>query len=201
MPRLPQSFYLREDVFQITKELLGKFLVTKINGHITSGMITEAEAYHGVIDRASHAYNGRRTSRTETMYAMGGTAYVYICYGIHHLFNVVTNEKDIPHAILIRGIEPVEGIEAMLKRRMKKKLEYSLTSGPGVLAKALGIHVKHSGISLMNGTIWIEDRGLKISSTKIISTKRVGVESAKEAAHYPYRFFIKDNHWVSKRPK
>src|ERR1041385_1383130 len=123
MPKLPRSFYLRDNVLSITEELLGKFLVTKFNGVITSGMITEAEAYGGVIDSASHAFNGRRTNRTEIMYALGGTAYIYLCYGIHHLFNVVTNEKDIPHAILIRALEPAEGIELMLKRRKKKQLD------------------------------------------------------------------------------
>src|SRR6187399_1284256 len=113
MSKLPQAFYLRKDVLKITEDLLGKFLVTKINGTITAGMITEVEAYAGVIDSASHAFKGKRTSRNEIMYAHGGTAYVYICYGIHHLFNVVTNKKNTPHAILIRGIEPTDGIEEM----------------------------------------------------------------------------------------
>src|SRR4029077_4625899 len=127
MPKLPRSFYLREDVLQITKESLGKFLVTKITCVITGGMITEAEAYAGEIDSASHAFKGRRTRRNEIMFAHGGAAYVYICDGIHHLFNVVTNQRDIPHAILIRGIEPTEGIEVMLKRRKMKALKFSLT--------------------------------------------------------------------------
>src|SRR5262245_1386965 len=116
MPKLQRSFYLRENVLKIAEELLGKFLVTKFNGVITSGMITEAEAYAGVIDSASHAFKGRRTERTEIMYALGGTAYIYLCYGIHHLFNVVTNEEDVPHAVLIRALEPAEGINLMLKR-------------------------------------------------------------------------------------
>src|SRR5580765_1546627 len=119
MPKLPRSFYTRENVLQIAKELMGKFLVTQINVLVTSGMITETEAYAGEIDKASHAYGGRRTNRTEIMYAKGGTAYVYLCYGIHHLFNVVTNKKDHPHAILIRAVEPIEGIEMMMQRRNK----------------------------------------------------------------------------------
>src|SRR6185295_6786611 len=162
MPKLPKEFYLRENVLQITTELLGKFLVTKINGAITGGMITEAEAYAGEIDSASHAFKGRRTRRNEIMFAHGGTAYVYICYGIHHLFNVVTNQKEVPHAILIRGIEPVEGIKTMMKRRQMKELHYSLTAGPGALSKAMGIDVKHTGFDLLGKTIWIEDRGIVI---------------------------------------
>jgi DNA-3-methyladenine glycosylase len=201
MVKLPRSFYLRDDVLQITKELLGKFLVTNIEGVKTSGMITEAEAYEGIIDRASHAYNGRRTNRTEIMFAKGGTAYVYLCYGIHQMFNVVTNDKDIPHAILIRGIEPVEGIDVMMERRMKKKFDYSLTIGPGSLAQALGIHVQQSGTSLVGNTIWMEDRGIKIPGKKISASKRVGVEYSGEAAPWPYRLFIQGSPWISKMPK
>lgn len=201
MPKLPQSFYLREDVLQITEELLGKFLIAKINGAITGGMITEAEAYAGVIDSASHAYKGRRTARNEIMYAHGGSAYVYICYGIHHLFNVVTNETNIPHAILIRGIEPTDGIEVMLKRRKMKVLAYNLTAGPGALGQALGIHKKHSGLDLSGDKIWIEDRGIKIPAKKIIRTIRVGVESAGKDARLLYRYIIADNKWVTRTPK
>jgi DNA-3-methyladenine glycosylase len=201
MPKLPRSFYLREDVLQITKELLGKFLITKINGIVTAGMITEAEAYAGEIDSASHAFKGRRTPRTEIMFAHGGTAYVYICYGIHHLFNVVTNQKNIPHAILIRGIEPTDGIDLMLKRRKMKVLSYNLTAGPGALAAAMGIRVKHTGLDLLGDTIWIEDRGVKIPSQKIIPTIRVGVESSGKDARLPYRYIIKDNPWVTRSPK
>lgn len=201
MAKLPRSFYLREDVLQITKELLGKFLITKINGRLTGGMITEAEAYAGEIDSASHAFKGRRTRRTEIMFAHGGTAYVYICYGIHHLFNVVTNQQNIPHAILIRGIEPTEGIDRMLKRRNMKALSYSLTAGPGALAAAMGIRVNHTGLDLLGDTIWIEDRGVKIPSQKIIPTIRVGVESSGKDARLPYRYIIKDNPWVTRTPK
>jgi len=201
MPKLPRSFYLREDVIQITKELLGKFLVTKINGILTAGMITEAEAYAGEIDSASHAFKGRRTRRTEIMFAHGGTAYVYICYGIHHLFNVVTNQKNIPHAILIRGIEPTDGIDRMMKRRRMKVPGHNLTAGPGALSEAMGIRVKHTGLDLLGDTIWIEDRGVKIPSQKIIPTIRVGVEGSGKDARLPYRYIIKDNPWVTRTPK
>jgi len=197
MPKLQRSFYLRENVLKITEELLGKFLVTKFNGAITSGMITEAEAYAGVIDSASHAFNGRRTARTEIMYATGGTAYVYLCYGIHHLFNVVTNDKDVPHAVLIRALEPAEGIELMLKRRKKKHLDYTLTTGPGSLSMALGIHIKDTGADLLGDKIWIEDRGVKILRKKIAVTKRIGVEYAGKDAHLLYRYIIRDTKWIT----
>jgi DNA-3-methyladenine glycosylase len=201
MTKLQRVFYLREDVLQVTSELLGKFLVTKINGVITGGMITEAEAYAGEIDSASHAFKGRRTRRTEIMFAEGGSAYVYICYGIHHLFNVVTNKKDTPHAILIRGIEPTEGVEMMLKRRKMKTPAYNLTAGPGALSEAMGIKVRHTGVDLLGDTIWIEDRGIKIPSQKILKTIRVGVENSGKDARLPYRYIIKDNPWITRTPR
>jgi DNA-3-methyladenine glycosylase len=201
MKKLPRSFYLREDVLQITKELLGKFLVSSIDGEVTSGMITEVEAYGGEIDSASHAYKRRRTRRNEVMYAHGGRAYVYICYGIHHLFNVVTNEKEQPHAILVRGIEPVEGIDVMLRRRKMKTPTYNLTAGPGALSVAMGIHVKHTGLDLRGDTIWIEDRDIKIPDKKIKRTIRVGVENSGKDARLLYRYIIKDNPWVTRTPK
>src|SRR5215470_5870860 len=147
--KLGVAFYQREDVLQIAKELLGKIVVTNWKGIITSGRIVECEAYAGVIDKASHASGGRRTARNEIMYGDGGYAYVYLCYGIHHLFNVVTNSKEIPHAILIRALEPLEGVDEMLFRTNKKKLDQTLTRGPGNVSKALGISTKHTGTSLL----------------------------------------------------
>ena len=195
---LPESFYTRKDVVKIAKELLGKVLVTKFDGITTSGIIVETEAYGGIGDKASHASGGRRTARTEIMYANGGTAYVYLCYGIHHLFNVVTNVKDTPHAILIRGIEPLEGIDEMLNRRGKEQLSPSLTAGPGALSVALGIHTWHSGYSLSGPEIQIEDRGIKVSARNIAAGTRVGVAYAQEDALLPYRFSIRGNKYVSK---
>ena len=195
---LPIGFYTRADVVQIAKELLGKVLVTRFDGLTTSGIIVETEAYAGAGDKASHAYGGRRTARTETMYRMGGVAYVYLCYGIHHLFNVVTNMEDIPHAVLIRAIEPIEGIDIMLERRGKSKLVPSLTAGPGAMSSALGIHTKHTGSRLSGGEIIIEDRGIVVKKKEIISGTRVGVAYAEEDAYLPYRFLIKDNPYVSK---
>jgi len=191
MNKLQKSFYLREDVVQIAKELLGKYLFTDLNNDgVTGGIIVETEAYAGVIDKASHAYGNRRTTRTEVMYMEGGVAYVYLCYGIHSLFNIVTNVKDIPHAILIRGIKPVEGFEVMLKRSAKPKMNDKIGIGPGNVSKILGIHFSQSGESLTGNSIWLEDRGLKILFSKVISGPRIGVDYAGKDASLPYRFRI-----------
>ena len=195
---LPSSFYEREDVVKVSRELIGKVLVTVFNGICTSGMIVGTEAYAGITDKASHASGGRRTPRTEVMYRHGGVGYVYLCYGIHHLFNVVTNIKNMPHAVLIRAVEPLEGIAAMLERRGKKELKPSLTSGPGALSQALGIAIRHTGVLLSGPKIYIEDRGILIEKKNIIATTRVGVAYAMDDALRPYRFLLKDNPYVSK---
>lgn len=195
---LPASFYQRTNVAQIAKELLGKVLITNIEGEKTSGIIVETEAYTGAIDKASHAYGNRRTNRTETMYANGGIAYVYLCYGIHHLFNVVTNTEDTPHAVLIRAIEPLEGIDIMLQRRRKEKITPILTAGPGAMSQALGIKTIHNGLLLQSPPITIEDQNIIIAKKNIVAATRVGVAYAAEDAMIPYRFFVKENKWVSK---
>ena len=196
--KLPENFYQRNDATIISKELLGKFLISDIDGVITGGMITEVEAYNGISDKASHAFGGRRTNRTETMYGKGGICYVYLCYGIHHLFNVVTNKINIPHAVLIRAIEPIIGIDEMLKRRRKINIQPTLTSGPGSMSSSLGIKTSDSGSDLCGNRIYIEDRGINISDSKIISTKRVGVDYAGKDALLKYRFYIKENKFISK---
>ena len=155
--KIARSFYERNDVIEIAKELLGKVLCTDIDGAHAEVLITETEAYAGVTDRASHAYGGRRTKRTEPMYAKGGIAYVYLCYGIHHLFNVVTNREGTPHAVLIRAGEALAGTEKMLERRGKSHIDRTLLGGPGSLAKAMGITTSDTGISLTGSRIWIED--------------------------------------------
>lgn len=187
---LPPEFYTAHDVVSIAKQLLGKLLVTEIDGHKTSGIVTETEAYAGVTDKASHAYGGRRTKRTEVMYMQGGTAYVYLCYGIHHLFNIVTHESGTPHAVLIRAIEPVDGLEIMLQRRKMSKLSPALTSGPGALSQALGIRTAMTGLSLFGNSLNIEDRP-PILETDIVSATRIGVNYAGEDALLPYRFYIR----------
>ena len=197
MSKLSADFYQREDVLLISRELLGKVLCTNFHGKLTSGIIVETEAYAGVTDKASHAYGGRRTKRTETMYAKGGSAYVYLCYGIHHLFNIVTNKKNIPHAVLIRAIHPRNGIEIMLQRRNKKKVDQSLTAGPGLLTRALGITVKDSGTLLMDNLIWLEDQNINYTNQDILATPRVGVQYAGKDAQNPWRFQVENSPWVS----
>ncbi|MBK5271469.1 MAG: DNA-3-methyladenine glycosylase [Bacteroidia bacterium] len=201
MTKLSLSFYQRADVLQIAKELLGKLLVTKFDGITTMARIVELEAYAGVTDKASHAFGGRRTARNEIMYAKGGFAYVYLCYGIHHLFNVVTNVNDIPHAILIRGAEPVKGITKMLERTGKEKLDNTLTRGPGNLSKALGIYTQHSGTSLLSKNLFIADDGFVFSKKEIVSSPRIGVGYAGKDALLTYRFYIKENPFVSGKNK
>jgi DNA-3-methyladenine glycosylase len=200
MPKLSADFYQRDDVLIISCELLGKVLCTNFHGKLTSGIIIETEAYAGVTDKASHAYGGRRTKRTETIYASGGTAYVYLCYGIHHLFNIVTNNENIPHAVLIRAIQPLDGIDIMLQRRNKKKVDRSLTAGPGSLTRALSITIKDSGTLLMDNLIWLEDQNIQIKNQDILASPRVGVQYAGKDANNPWRFRIKGNPWMIPAP-
>jgi DNA-3-methyladenine glycosylase len=186
--KLKSSFYLRNDVVQISRELLGKVLCSNIDGAVTKAIITETEAYAGIADKASHAYGGRRTRRTEPMFAAGGISYVYLCYGIHHLFNVVTGEAGTPHAVLVRGGRPFEGLKRMQRRRGKQATRETLLSGPGSLAKALGITTNATGESLLAGRIWIEDHGIAVGEELISQGPRVGVAYAEEDALRPYRF-------------
>jgi DNA-3-methyladenine glycosylase len=186
--KLNAEFYGRDDVVQISRELLGKVLCTDLAGGITRAIITETEAYAGVGDKASHAYGGRRTKRTEPMFAGGGIAYVYLCYGIHHLFNVVTGSVDTPHAILIRAGKPLQGTEIMLERRGKPRVDKSLLSGPGSLAQAMGITTALSGRSLFENEVWIESHQQAVGDLTIVSGPRVGVDYAQEDAARAYRF-------------
>ena len=181
----------------MARDLLGKKLVTNINGRLTTGMITETEAYRGMNDKACHANNNRRTPRTEIFYAEGGVAYVYLCYGIHHLFNIITNQTDKADAVLIRAVEPLEGISLMMKRRNFSEAKFNLTAGPGAMSQAMGISTKHYGVDLQSNVIWLEEHET-ISAKKIIAGPRVGVGYAGEDALLPWRFSIKDNSWVSK---
>ena len=196
MTKIKEEFYERSDILLIAQELLGKVLLTNFQGQLTSGIIVETEAYEGLTDKASHAYGGKKTNRTITMYESGGVAYVYLCYGIHHLFNIVTNKEKIPHAILIRAIEPIDGLPIMLKRRNKKNKNFKLTSGPGSMTKAMGITMSNSGESLMNDLIWLEDQNINIKND-IISSPRVGIPYAEEDIINPWRFRIQDNPWTS----
>jgi DNA-3-methyladenine glycosylase len=199
MKKLGQSFYDRPDVLEISRELLGKILITRFDGLRTVGRIVETEAYKGVEDRASHAFAGKRTARMEAVYGPPGTIYMYICYGTHHLFNVVTNKKDIPHVILVRALEPLEGIPVMLQRAGKKKADFSLTRGPGNVSRAMGLNKFHSGLNLLSREIYIADDGWQYPEDQILVTSRIGIDSAGEDVIKPYRFIVKDNPYVSAR--
>lgn len=199
MKILDKAFYQRGDVVLISRELLGKYLFTKIEGSLAGGMIVETEAYSHVNDKACHSHLNRRTSRTEVMFWPGGIAYVYKVYGFHYLFNIVTNVENKADAVLIRAIEPVLNVEVMQRRRNLSRMVPQLTAGPGMLTQALGITKVHYGIPLTTGEqIWIEDRDLVISSEEIMVSPRVGIDYAGEDALLPWRFRIRGNRWTSK---
>ncbi len=196
--KVPESFYQNDDVVSIAQRLIGKFLVTNIDGIITVGRIVETEAYNGRIDRACHAFQ-KRTPRTQTMYLNGGVAYVYLCYGIHRLLNIVTNVAGKADAVLIRAVEPIEGIDHMFARRRTNRVN-SLTSGPGKLSEALGIKMEHDALSLQSDEMWI---GTTRSQNKIqiFSDVRIGVDYAGEDALLPWRFYENENPYVSVKKK
>lgn len=200
MKRLSRSFYERTDVVSIAKELLGKIVATNMNGIRTCGRIVETEAYVAFTDKASHSYNGRRTAKNEHMYSPAGTSYIYICYGIHQMLNIVTNKKDVPDAVLIRALEPMEGIEAMLLRTGKSTLDNTLTKGPGNVGKAMGLFKHHSGMNLMDETISLYKDQYLLKEENIGISKRIGVDYAGDDALLPYRFYIKGNPFVSAKP-
>jgi DNA-3-methyladenine glycosylase len=204
--RLPQEFYTRTDVVQIARELLGKVLVTEIDGQRTAGRITETEAYRAPDDRACHAFGNRRTARTEVMFQAGGRAYIYLCYGIHHLFNVVTGPEDMAHAVLIRAIELMEGYEIMLERRRRataqdQRSKISLTTGPGAMSKAMGLATDFTGQSLILPAtpVWIQEGPMEISAEEIASGPRIGVAYAGASAAWPWRFWLKNSPFVKKQ--
>ncbi len=195
--KIPVCFYQNPDTIKLAKDLLGKYLFTNFQGKITGGKIVETEAYHGIQDRASHSFSGKKTKRNQAMYEQGGIAYIYLCYGMHHLFNIVTGYKNDPKAVLIRAIEPICGLETMLKRRKHKTVSFTLTAGPGSLAQALGLNLKHNKTTLTGFKIWLEDP-LNNPRLQITASSRVGVAYAKEDALLPWRFRIKNSPWCSK---
>lgn len=197
--KLPRSFYLEDDVVEISRQLIGKVLCTRIDdAPLTSGIIVETEAYAAYNDKACHANNDNKTGRTRVMFEKGGHAYVYLCYGIHRLFNVVTNRKGMAEAVLIRAIEPLDGINTILNRRNQQRSSPKLTAGPGRLTAALGIELEHYGLDLTGDTIWIEDRKIAVSANDIASSPRIGVDYAGEHASRPWRFTLKESEWVSR---
>lgn len=195
--KLPRTFYTRPNVVTVARELLGKLLVVPAkNGTRVSGFIVETEAYRGPHDRAAHSYGGRRTKRTEPMYGIGGTAYVFFVYGMYYQFNVVTNAAELPHAVLIRAVEPFEGIEVMRKRRQGQP-DHNLTNGPGKLCIALGIDRGLDGADLLGERVWLEE-GRKIGRSRIASGPRIGIDYAEEWVDKPWRFWMRDNPFVSR---
>ncbi|MGI8850008.1 MAG: DNA-3-methyladenine glycosylase [Pyrinomonadaceae bacterium] len=206
MNKLPREFYTREDTLQIAQDLLGKLLVVpNERGERVAGMIVETEAYLGAVDKAAHSFGNRRTKRTETMFAVGGTVYIFFVYGMYFQFNVVVGAIDTPHAILIRAIEPIENIEIMRARRNARSknvtsemLDKNLTSGPGKLSIALSIDKTFNNESLLGGRVWLED-GKVFSTDNISCGKRIGIDYAEEFAGKPWRFWVTNNEFVSRR--
>jgi DNA-3-methyladenine glycosylase len=196
--KLPREFYARGNVLLVARQLLGcRLVVRAADGVRLAGRIVETEAYAGPEDKASHAYGNRRTARTETMFALGGTAYVYFIYGMYYQFNVVTGREDVPHAVLVRGLEPLEGIERMREQRPVKR-DRDLTSGPGKLCQALGLDRSFDGEDLLGERVWLEAPERKLSPRQITSGPRIGIDYAAEYIDKPWRFWIKDNPYVSR---
>ncbi|MEO8795902.1 MAG: DNA-3-methyladenine glycosylase [Daejeonella sp.] len=198
MRKLSADFFQREDTLTIARELLGKVLISNINDQLTGGIIVETEAYQGPLDRGSHAYGGKRTARNEMMYNRGGLVYMYICYGIHDMINVVTGSNDSSHAILIRALQPTLGLEVMRERRNIYNQDKRLCQGPGALSKAMGLNKSHNGIDLQHDLIWIEDQNINFSNDEILETARVGMNFDGPYKTIPWRFLVKDNKYVSK---
>ena len=197
--KLGESFYRRTDVTVVARDLLGKILVTCFDGRLTSGRIVETEAYTGVDDRASHAYGGRRNARLEPLYAGPGTVYMYICYGLHHLFNVVTNKTGIPHVVLVRALEPLDGIDTMLERTGRIEPGNNLTRGPGNMSRALGLSKMHSSGTLLSNEIYIQDDGTRYKTDEVRVTTRIGIDGAGADSLLPYRYIVVGSKWVSGR--
>lgn len=196
--KLPKEFYTREDTLTIAKELLGKYIFTNINDVVTGGIIVETEAYLGPLDEGSHAFNNKRSMKNDAMYLEGGIVYMYICYGIHDMLNIVTGPIDTSHAILIRALEPIIGIQTMMNRRNNSSIK-KLCNGPGVLSQALGLNKSYNKLNLNSSEIWIEDKGLQIKEENIKATARIGLGCKEPYLSTPWRFIIKDNPYISRR--
>lgn len=201
MKKLERDFYNRDSI-TVAKELLGKILISKVGGKTLSAKIVETEAYMGITDKAAHSYGARRTQRVEVMYGNAGFVYVFIIYGMHNCFNVVTNEIDVPQAVLVRALEPLDGLDDMAESRFKKtygelskQQKISISNGPGKLCKAFAIDRSFNGEDLCKNQIYIADN--KDYDFEIVTSKRIGIDYAEEAKDYPWRFYIKGNPYVS----
>lgn len=201
---ISKDFYNRS-ALDVAKDLLGKVLVREVDGKVLKGKIVETEAYIGSIDKACHAYNGRRTKRTEILYEDAGVSYIYFIYGLYHCFNVVTNKKDIAEAVLIRGIEPINGLDYISNIRYNKKYDEltkaqlkNLTNGPSKLCLAYLLNKDLNAVKLYEkGQVYITDENNE--EFEIVESKRIGIDYAEEAKYFLWRFYIKDNIYVSKK--
>lgn len=198
--KLPLDFYRQTDVVSVARQLLGKHLYSNIGGQLTGGIIVETEAYCGPDDRGSHAYNNKRTPRNEMMYRAGGVAYMYICYGIHDMLNIVTGIEGMSHAALIRAIEPIDGLDVMCERIGIFDNKKRLCQGPGALAKALGLSKLHNGADLQDDLIWLTEEGPSYTDEQVIASARVGMNFDGPYKTIPWRFYVKGNPHVS-RPR
>jgi DNA-3-methyladenine glycosylase len=197
LKKLSRDFYLRKDTVRVARDLLGKLLVVPADdGTRISGMIVEAEAYLGIEDKAAHSYSGRRTARNEVTYSEGGQVYVFFVYGMYYQLNLVTGPAEHAHVVLIRAVEPIEGIEIMREHRGKMP-DKNLTSGPGKLTIAFGIDRSFNGEDLLGNRIWLEEyKNIKKSETA--SGPRVGIDYAEEFVEMPWRVWIIGNPFVSR---
>jgi len=196
---IPEDYYLQPDVVALSRSFLGKYLITNIDGYLCGGKIVETEAYSHINDKACHSHLQRKTTRTEVMFRRGGVAYVYIVYGFHHMFNMITNEEGKADAVLVRAIEPTLGHEYMMERRNLDQINNRLTGGPGMLSQALAIDRELYGVPLTTGElVWLEDHGEDIPDERVVASPRVGIDYAGEDAQLPWRFRIKDSPWTSK---
>ena len=194
--KLPRDFYL-QDTVHAARALLGCTLWRRAGRQVLAARIVETEAYLGANDAASHARRGLRSPRNQSMYLEGGHAYVYLSYGMHWCLNVVMQEKDIAEAILLRGAQPIKGIEAMKSRRPKARREFDLMNGPGKICMAMNIDRALDGEPLDGNTLYITARETELADDDIAVSTRIGVENSGDAAHWPLRFFLRGNRYVS----
>ncbi|SDL27662.1 DNA-3-methyladenine glycosylase [Catalinimonas alkaloidigena] len=197
-PRLPRSFYTRDDVVQLARELLGKYVFTRFGGELTGGRIVETEAYHGRDDIATQKHLAKGHARTQLLYREGGLLYIYAVYRIHHLFNIVTNREGLADTVLIRALQPTDGVATMLQRRQMTEVKRNLTAGPGVMTQSLGLSKAHFGTDLVTSPdVWLEDRHASVPDAQIVAGPRVGIPYAEEHIDLPWRFSVRDSPWVS----
>ena len=196
MTKLPPDFYL-QDTVTVARSLLGWVLWRRRRRELLAARLVETEAYLGANDAASHARRGLRSARNESMYLEGGHAYVYFTYGMHWCLNVVTQEADLAEAVLLRAAEPLKGIESMRKRRPKAKRDFDLMNGPGKICAALDIDRRLDGEPLGGDRLFITERETSVNDEEIAVSARIGVEGAVEAAHWPLRFYLRGNRYVS----